>query len=85
MATSMRIKSTERTRMQNQKRIPLRKSAIDQTLDRAVQRVYEAYGSNLNQFLATIQEQRLQEAEAHKAESARRTPTGSTSPDRTGR
>jgi hypothetical protein len=53
--------STENTCMRNNSQIPLRKSAIEQTLDRAVQRVYETYGSDLTRFFAAIQKQRTQQ------------------------
>lgn len=75
-------KTTETTCMQNHSRIQLRKSAIDQALDQAVQRVYDTYGSDLTKFFAAVQEQRLRqlEAELRKDESAP-TQGAKTSPD----
>jgi hypothetical protein len=44
-------------------RTPLRKTAVDQALDRAVQRVYEAYGSDLRPFFADVHRQRAESQE----------------------
>jgi len=54
--------STETNCMRNSSRIPLRKTAVDQALDQAVQRVYDAYGTDLTRFVADVKRQRAQEA-----------------------
>jgi hypothetical protein len=46
--------TTEKCCMQNHSRTPVRKTSIDKTLDRAVQRVYAIYGSNLTRFFVTV-------------------------------
>ena len=62
LATNVHQITTE-TSMQNSRRIPLRKSAIDRTLDRAVQRIYETYGSDLTRFFAAVQKRQTQESQ----------------------
>lgn len=43
--------------MRNHSRTPLRQTRVDQNLDRAVQRVYERYGSNLSSFFEEAKNQ----------------------------
>jgi len=70
LEANMPVKPTEATCMQFGRRIPLRKSMVDQTVDQAIQRVYETYGSNLAQFLAIIQMERTRQA--HESPEMRR-------------
>jgi len=58
----MRLTLTDGTRMRDksQTRTTLKRSAADQALDRAIQRVYEVYGPDLTQFFAAVQRQRAE-------------------------
>lgn len=63
LAGHMHLIDVEGIRMQDNRRtrIPLRKTVADQTLDRAVQRIYEMYGSDLTRFFAAVEKQRTQQ------------------------
>jgi len=60
--------------MRNHNRTPLQKTAIDRAIDQAVQRVYDAYGSDLGRFFADVK--KAQEACETREESNPQTGTG---------
>ena len=45
--------------MNNQRQITVRRTATDRTLDKAIQRVYETYGSDLTRFFTGVRKEAL--------------------------
>jgi len=54
------IKTRGASNMQTNRRPPLRKSASDLAIDRAVKRVQAAYGTDLARFFADVKKQRAE-------------------------